>query len=148
MTVADLRKRVDGVLQKGRELLEVSASLREKKIKLEEKLMSWLLELQKAWEEVSDLQKKVASAQSEISSLREHIDRGYSGSWRSSMKSACCEVTWKVVTRMWKSGGLKFFISRIIIMIFGAFIGRRLRRCDTALSGYSFQSVQVESAGG
>jgi len=67
MTVAGLRKRVDGVLQKGCELLVVSASLREKKVELEEKLLSRLLELQKALE-VSDLQKKLALAQSEISS--------------------------------------------------------------------------------
>ena len=76
MIVASLRKRVDGFLQKGRELLVASASLREEKVKLEEKLLSRLLELQKALEEVSDLQEKLASAQSEIFSLREHIDRG------------------------------------------------------------------------
>ena len=51
---------MDEVLQKGHELLEVSASLREEKIELEE-LLSWLLELQKACE-LSDLQEKVASA--------------------------------------------------------------------------------------
>ena len=57
---------VDEVLQKGRELLEASAKLREK-LELEEKLLSRFLELQKAWEELSDLQGRVASAQSEIS---------------------------------------------------------------------------------
>ena len=37
--------------------------------------LSRLAELQKVWEEVSDLQKKVTSAQSEISTLREQIDK-------------------------------------------------------------------------
>ena len=62
ITLAGLRKRVDGVLQKGHELLEVSASLRREKIKLEEKLISQLFELQKALEEVSNLKEKLASA--------------------------------------------------------------------------------------
>jgi len=61
MTAAGLRKRVNGVLQKGRELLEASSSLKSEKIDLEEKLLSQFLELQKALEEVSDLQKKLAS---------------------------------------------------------------------------------------
>ena len=55
MIVAGLQKRMDGVLQKGRELLEASAKLRGKKLKLEEKLLNWLLELQKVWKEASDL---------------------------------------------------------------------------------------------
>ena len=55
MTVVSLRKRIYGVLQKGCELLEVSASLRREKVELEEKLLSRLLELQKALEEVCDL---------------------------------------------------------------------------------------------
>jgi len=78
MTVAGIRKRTDKVLQKGRKPLETSASLREKKVELEEKLLSRLLELQKSLEEVYDLQEKVTSAQSEISSLREQIDKGCS----------------------------------------------------------------------
>ena len=49
------KKRVDGVLQKGRELLEASSSSRREKIKLEKKILSWLLELQKALKEVSIL---------------------------------------------------------------------------------------------
>ena len=39
-----------------------NALLREEKVELEENLLSWLLELQKALEEVSNLQKKLASA--------------------------------------------------------------------------------------
>jgi len=54
-------------------LLEAKAKLREE-LDLEERLQSWLVELQKAWE-VSDLQGKVVSAQSEVSSLREQIDK-------------------------------------------------------------------------
>ena len=69
---------MNGILQKGHELLEASSSLRRKKVKLEEKLLSRLLELQKALEEVSDLQKKIDSAQSEILSLQERVDRGCS----------------------------------------------------------------------
>ena len=46
---------MDGVLQKGRELLEVSAKLREEKLDLKERLLSWLVELQKVWEKVFDL---------------------------------------------------------------------------------------------
>ena len=46
---------MDGIHQKGRELLETSASLRKEKVELEEKLLSRLLELQKTSEEVSDL---------------------------------------------------------------------------------------------
>ena len=53
--------------------------MKRKKIELEEKLLSWLLELQKALEEVSDAQEKLASAQSKIFSLWEQIDRGCSG---------------------------------------------------------------------
>jgi len=40
MTMAGLRKRVDGVLQKRCELLEASSSLRRKKVELEEKLLN------------------------------------------------------------------------------------------------------------
>ena len=78
MTMAGLMKRADGVLQKRRELLEASASLRGEKVDLEEKLLSQLLKLQKMLEEVSSLQEKLAPAQSEISSFREHIERGCS----------------------------------------------------------------------
>jgi len=51
------------VLQKACELLEVSSSLRREKVELEEKLLSQLLEFQKALEEVSDLQEKIDFAQ-------------------------------------------------------------------------------------
>ena len=44
---------MDGVLKKRRELLEASSSLRKEKNDLEEKLLSRLLELQKALEKVS-----------------------------------------------------------------------------------------------
>ena len=47
-------------------------------MELEEKLLGRLLELQKALEEVSDLQEKMDSAQSEILSLRKQIDKGCS----------------------------------------------------------------------
>ena len=53
--MASHKKRVDDILQKGRELLEASSSLRREKIKLEEKILGWLLELQKALKEVLDL---------------------------------------------------------------------------------------------
>ena len=56
------KKRVDDILQKGRELLEASSSLRRMKIELEETPLGRLLELQKALEEVSDLQEKMDSA--------------------------------------------------------------------------------------
>ena len=46
MTVANLQRRADGVLQKGRELLKVSAGLRNEKLDLEEGLLSRLEELQ------------------------------------------------------------------------------------------------------
>ena len=56
-------------LQKGgwspserRELLEASTMLREEKVELEEKPLSRLLEMQKTWEEVSDLQEKMTLA--------------------------------------------------------------------------------------
>ena len=52
--------------------------LRSEKVKLEEKLLSRLLELQKALEEGSDLQKKIDSAQSEILSVREWVNKGCS----------------------------------------------------------------------
>jgi len=63
----------DGVLQKRCELLEVSAGLREK-LDLKVRLLSRLDELQMTWE-VSDLQGKIASTESEVSSLREQIDK-------------------------------------------------------------------------
>ena len=47
-------------------------------VELEEKLLSRLRELQKALEEVSDLQEKIDSAQSEILSLRERVNWGCS----------------------------------------------------------------------
>jgi len=50
-----LKKKMDGVLQKGRQLLDTSSSLRREKVELEEKLLSQLLELQKVLEKVSDL---------------------------------------------------------------------------------------------
>ena len=78
MIVAGHKKRVNGILKKGRELLKVSSSLRKDKVELEEKLLSQLLELQKALEEVSDLQEKMDFAQSEILSLREQIDKSCS----------------------------------------------------------------------
>jgi len=56
------KKSVGGVLEKGRELLASSSSLRKKKVELEEKLLGRLLELQKALEEVSDLWEKMNSA--------------------------------------------------------------------------------------
>ena len=55
MTVRDLQRRVDGVLQKGRELLEASAELRGEKLDFEVRLLSRFEELQRAWEEVSEL---------------------------------------------------------------------------------------------
>ena len=76
--VADHKKRVDDVLKKGRELLEVSSSLRKEKAELEEKLLNWLLELQKTLKEVSDLQERINSTQSEILSLRERVNWGWS----------------------------------------------------------------------
>ena len=68
--VEDLRKKMGGVFQKGHELLKATAKLREEKLEVEVRLLNLLKELQKAWE-VFDLQEKVASAHSEISSLRE-----------------------------------------------------------------------------
>ena len=62
------------MLQKGRELLEAIAKLREK-LDLEMRLLSRLEELQKAWEEVSALHGKAALAQSEVSSLREQVEK-------------------------------------------------------------------------
>ena len=38
------KKRVDNILQKGRELLEACSLLKREKMKLEEKLLGWLLE--------------------------------------------------------------------------------------------------------
>ena len=62
------------MLQKEGEPLEASAKLREEKLDLKQRLLSWLEELQKAWE-VYDLQKKVVAVQSKVSSLREQIDK-------------------------------------------------------------------------
>ena len=42
MIVVGHKKKVDGVLQRGRELLEASSSLKRKKVVLEEKLLSRL----------------------------------------------------------------------------------------------------------
>jgi len=75
MIVVGHKKRVDDIFQKGRELLEASSSLRREKIELKEKHLGWLLELQKVLEEVSYLQEKMDSAQKEILSLREQINR-------------------------------------------------------------------------
>ena len=49
-------------------MLEASDELRQKKADLDVRLLSRLEELQKAWEEISDLQEKVVVAQSEFSS--------------------------------------------------------------------------------
>jgi len=49
--------------------------LRQEKMDPEVRLLSKLEELQKAWDEVFDLQKKVTSVQLEISSLREQIEK-------------------------------------------------------------------------
>ena len=69
-------------------------------MELEEKLLGRLLELQKALEEVSDLQEKMDSAQSEILSLRKQIDKGCSTKWGLSVSSEPSGVAWRVVTRM------------------------------------------------
>ena len=55
-------------------MLEANAELRGEKLELEVKLLNRLEKLQKAWEEVTELQGKVASAQLKIFSLREKID--------------------------------------------------------------------------
>ena len=55
MIVVDLQRKIDGVLQERRELLEASAKLREEKLDLKEKLLSQFVELQKVCEEVSNL---------------------------------------------------------------------------------------------
>ena len=49
----------------------VIAELRWEKIDLEVRLLSRFEELQKMWDEMSELHERVASAQSEISSLQE-----------------------------------------------------------------------------
>ena len=69
------KKIVDDVLKKGR---VASSSLRKEKNDLEEKLLSRLLELQKALEEVSTLSERIDYAQSEILSLRKQVDMGCS----------------------------------------------------------------------
>ena len=78
MTVKDLKKRMDELFQKGCELLKSMAELRQEKADLKVRFLSRLEELQKAWEEVSDLQKKVALAR---------LIRGVLRSWHSSTKS-------------------------------------------------------------
>ena len=96
------KKRVDDVLQMGRELLEVNSSLRRKKVELKEKLLSRLLELQKALEEVSDLQEKIDSP-SLRSFLFEIVSTGVvPRSWYSSVSFETFGVVWRVVTRMWR----------------------------------------------
>jgi len=57
--MASYKKRVDDILQKERELLEARSWLRREKVELEDKLLSQLLELLKALEEVSNLQEKI-----------------------------------------------------------------------------------------
>jgi len=47
----------------------VSAKLREERLQPEERPQSRLMELQRVWEEGSNLQEKVVLAQSEVSSL-------------------------------------------------------------------------------
>ena len=48
--------------------------LRKENVKLEEKILNRLLELQKTLEELSDLQERIDYAQSEILSLLERVD--------------------------------------------------------------------------
>ena len=97
--VAGHKKRVDDVLKEDRELLEASSSLRKEKIRLEEKLLSWLLELQKALDEVSNLQEKIDFAQSEIFLLGSRSTRAVPRSCISSASSEPSEVAWRVVIR-------------------------------------------------
>ena len=74
--VASHKKRVDDILKEGRELLEMSSSLRKEKNDLEEKLLCRLLELHKALEEVSVFQERIDSAHSENLSLQERVNMG------------------------------------------------------------------------
>ena len=57
------------------EMLGVMAELRREKMDLEVRLLNRLEELQKTWDEMSELQEVAASTQSKISSLREEIDK-------------------------------------------------------------------------
>ena len=97
------KKRVDDVLQKSLELLEASYSLRREKIELEEKLLGRLLELQKALEEVSDLQENMDSVQSEILSLLKRSTGAVPRNWRSSVSFEPSRVAWRVAIWMWRS---------------------------------------------
>ena len=103
VTVEDLRKKMSGVFPKGRELLEATVKLRKEKLKLEVMLMSRLEKLQKAWEEVSDLQGKVASAQSKVSSLREQIDRERTEKLELNHEVHGLKHNLKIRLRMWRS---------------------------------------------
>jgi len=77
--------------------------LRQEKLELDEKLLSQLLELQKARERclISRERRLWLSQRSLLFGSRSI--RGVQRRWYLSMKFVCYEVTSKVVTRMWRS---------------------------------------------
>jgi len=89
VTVRDLQRRVDGVLQKGRELLEASAELRGEKLDFEVRLLSRFEELQRAWEEVSELQGRLFQPNQRSLLFGSRSMRSVRRSYRSSAKSIC-----------------------------------------------------------
>jgi len=93
MIEAGLEKMVDGVLQKGCELLEVSASLREDKVELEEKLLSQLLELQRRGRQCLISRKRWLRLSRSSLLFESRSIWAVQRSRHSSTKSACCEVT-------------------------------------------------------
>ena len=73
--VSDLEERVCEVFLKSADMLEEMKKLRNEKLNLEVRLLGQLKELKKALDDISELEKKIASNQSEIATLRKVNDR-------------------------------------------------------------------------
>jgi len=111
VTVKDLKKRMDELFQKGCELLKSMDELRQEKAYLKVRFLSRLEELQKAWEEVSDLQEKVALAR---------LIGGTSRSWHSSTIDEACRQS-EHYDRLWITHGallkeVQMLRSQVIIL--------------------------------
>ena len=86
------------------------------------------MELQKAWEEVSDLQEKVTSAQSKIS-FTIADDGGYSEKLALKHEVRMLRDNLESRDKDVKKLRAEFRVSWTIIMIFGVFMKHCLRRC-------------------
>ena len=101
--IAGLKKRVDGILKKGCELLEASSLLRKEKVELEEKLLNRLLELQKALERCQIFMRGYIPPSWRSFHFESRSTWAVPRSWRLNVSFEPSGVAWRVVIMWWRS---------------------------------------------